>query len=792
MKLKHSVVLGLGVVLFTSCNRTPQLGKDSIESVVKAMTLEEKATIVIGTGMAGFTGDQAVVGESNSIIPGAAGTTHEIPRLGIPAIVLADGPAGVRIAPKRENSDRTYYATAFPTGTLLASTWNPELIEEVGKTMGNEALEYGIDIILAPGMNIHRDPLCGRNYEYYSEDPLLSGKIAASMVKGIQSSGVGTSIKHYAANNQETNRTSSDSRLTQRALREIYLKGFEIAIEESDPWTVMSAYNLINGVYAPENKELLTTILRDEWDFKGLVMTDWFGGESSQKMVYAGNDLIMPGLVTQKEEIIEAVNNGTLAMEDLDKVVSRILELVVRTPSFKKYNYSSEPDLAAHAKKAQQSASEGMILLKNEKVLPLGKEIKNIAVYGVTSYDFISGGAGSGDVNSEHTVSLVEGLSNAGYLLDNKLKEQYEEYIIKENARLSDQIDKDDKLASHTAQPRPAELMPSPIELNRQVSNSDIALITIGRVAGEFVDRKINDDFNLTNQEKELINKVTDAFHAKNKKVVVILNIAGVVETTSWKNKPDGILLTWLAGQEGGNSVSDVLSGRVNPSGKLTISFPVNYMDVPSSNNFPSDFVRKGNLTENMLARNPDRTNLVRNVDYTSYEEDIYIGYRYYSSFDKAVSYPFGYGLSYTQFEYSDPTIKTVDNGFEISVTVKNVGVIAGKDVVQLYATAPSNLNYAKPNRELKAFKKTRELQSQEIQKLSMFIPTIDLASFDQQNNSWLVDAGVYKFMISSSSVDVKYVLEAELKEKIEKKVNDVLKPQETINVLLPLLQSLD
>ena len=758
--MKKISILAMSAAAVLSCapKGDPQLGKDSLDKVVAAMTLEEKAHLVIGTGMAGSSGEAPVVGETRNLVPGAAGTTYPIPRLGIPAIVLADGPAGLRINPLREGDANTYYCTHFPIGTLLASTWNTELVEQVGQAIGNEVLEYGTDVLLAPALNIHRNPLCGRNFEYYSEDPVVSGKTAAAYVRGVQSNGVGTSIKHYALNNQETNRMKNDVRVSPRAVREIYLKGFEIAVKESQPWTVMSSYNFVNGVYTSESKDLQTTMLRDEWGFKGMVMTDWFGGADAAAQMWAGNDMLQPGRPGQFEDIVEGVRSGRLSEADLDRNVRRVLELIVKSPRFKGYEFSNKPDLKAHAAVTRQSAVEGMVLLENNGVLPLASEISRVALFGTTSYDFIAGGTGSGNVNRAYTVSLLEGLRNAGYAIDAELEKTYTKYIKEETERLNPKSD--DPMAMFMPKIRAGEFVPSARLLDKMVRTNDVAIITLGRNSGEFLDRKVA-DFTLTEQESGMIEAVCTAFHKAGKKVVVILNVGGVIETASWKNLPDAVLLAWQAGQEGGNSVADVLKGVANPSGKLTMTFPVRYEDHASSRNFPID------MAFGMFGKDKD-AEPQRNVDYTEYEEGIYVGYRWFDKQGLEVSYPFGYGLSYTRFEWSEASVKSSRGETAVSVKVTNTGKIAGKDVVELYVAAPQG-ELDKPVKELKAYAKTRELQPGESQLVTLKVKNSELASYDESASAWVTDAGHYDFMLGSSSRDIRATLCAEIKGGSEK-----------------------
>ena len=763
--------------LSTSKKPLPQLGKSPIKEIISAMTLEEKVSFVVGNGfkMPGVAPQGPAIGQTKDKVPGAAGTTYSIPRLGIPGMVVSDGPAGVRIDPIRnQDSSKTYYATAWPVGTLLASSWDTALVRKTGAAFGNEVHEYGIDVLLGPGMNIHRNPLGGRNFEYYSEDPLVSGRIAAALVNGIQSNGVGTSIKHFVANNQETDRNSVNTIVSERAMREIYLKGFEIAVKESNPWTVMSSYNYLNGTYASQSHDLLTNILRNDWGYKGFVMTDWFGGNDPIAQMNAGNNLLMPGTPEQSKKIMAAVQNGELSEKVLDENIAGILNILVKSPAFKAYHFSNSPDLKKHAELSRMAASEGMVLLKNNNnALPLISSIHNLALFGINGYDLIAGGTGSGDVNKAYTIPLDKGLSNAGFVVDPELKDVLKNYIAEEKIKHPKK-----SFIEEFRNPTPP-ILEYPMDnqtISKKAAESDIAIIAIGRNAGEGSDRKLPGDYYLTETEKTLIKNVSNAFHAQHKKIIIVLNIGGVIDVSEWRDDPDAILLAWQPGLEGGNAITDVLSGKVNPSGKLATSFPSNYNDVPSAKNFPGkEFPEKATTGAMGMKLIPAEV---------VYEEGIYVGYRYYNSFHVKTAYEFGYGLSYSHFDYKDLKLSCTHFKGQItaSVTIINTGKLAGKEVVQLYISAPAK-KMDKPSEELKAFAKTKLLEPGQSQTLSFIIKASDLGSFDSNSSSWVAEAGVYTLKIGASSLDIKQTKKFYLgKELIAGKTSKSLMPKIEIN----------
>ena len=755
-----------------------QLRADNIDEVVNAMTLEEKCHLVLGCGMH-FNDDAK--------FPGTAGSTFSIARLGIPETYCADSQQGLRMDSKRAWDHNDYFPTDFVASMTLASTWDREAAYKVGKGIGNEVKEFGLDWILSPSMNLIRNPLCGRNHEYYSEDPYLSGTIAAGYVCGVQSEGTAACPKHFIANNQETNRNNNISQMSQRALREIYLKAFEIMVKESNPWTIMTSYNKLNGPYAVQNYDLLTTIVRDEWGWKGMYVSDWNAGDDAVAAMKAGNDMLQPGQDKQYQAILAAAKSGELPMEILDANVKRILEYVVKTHNFKGYKAGNNPNLKVHAQVVREVGADGIVLLKNEtsanpsiggeKPLPLGKNVKRVALFGCTSYDWISGGSGFGGTSVGHyTVSLVEGLRTAGYEVYKPLIGTYTKHIADEEKRLFPE-----GRPKFSLQPpaRADEKQFTADELNNIIAGSDVAIISLGRKSGEAADRS-EADFYLKEGEKELIKTVSETYHAKGKKVVVLLDICSPIDVASWQNQIDAVVCTWQGGQESGFSVADVLCGKVNPSGKLPMTFQINYGDAYADKNFPANVDDKTLGAMFMWGRNKDDN---KNIDFTNYEEDIYVGYRYFDSFDKPVAYPFGFGLSYTTFAYENLTCSIDGDIVTVTVDVKNTGSRAGRNVVELFVAAPNSKKLNKPEKELRNYAKTKLLKPGQTETVTMTVKTEDLASFNEKASAWKTDAGVYTFMICSSANNV----EAQATVKVKawsQKVHNVMKPNVKLNLL--------
>ena len=758
---------------YSLCSSAQQLQAGNIDEVVKAMTLEEKCHFVLGCGM--HFNDEAK-------FPGTAGSTFGVARLGIPETYCADSQQGLRMNAKRDWDHRDYYPTDFVASPTLASTWDREAAFKIGQGIGNEVREFGLDWILSPAMNLIRNPLCGRNHEYYSEDPYLSGTIAAGYVNGVQSEGTAASPKHFVANNQETNRNNNISQVSQRALREIYLKAFEIMVKESDPWTIMTSYNKLNGPYAVQNRELLTTIVRDEWGWKGMYVSDWNAGDDAVAAMLAGNDMLQPGQPKQYDAILEAAKNGKLPMAVLDANVKRILQYVVKTHNFKGYKYNNAPNLKAHAKTVREVGADGIVLLKPSGILPLTG--KRVALFGCTSYDWISGGSGFGGTSVGHyTVSLVEGMRSAGYEVYKPLLKAYTQHLAAEEKRL---FPNGRPPFSLLPPARADEKQFTAEEMAAAVDSTDVAIISLGRKSGEAADRNA-EDFYLKDGEKALIKAVSEAYHAKGKQVVVLLDICSPIDVASWQDQIDALVCTWQGGQESGFSVADVLSGQVNPSGKLPMTFQINYGDAYADKNFPAHVDDKTLGAMFMWGYNKDQAPKERqpqkDIDFTNYEEDIYVGYRYFDSFEKPVAYPFGFGLSYTTFDYDNMSVTEEYGIFTIKVDVKNTGDRAGRNVVELFVAAPNSKKLNKPVKELRNYTKTKLLQPGETETVTMQVKTSDLASFDEKASAWKTDAGRYAFLICSSVTTVEAKASAQVNAWYQK-VHNVMKPNVKLNLL--------
>ncbi len=757
------------ILIAQESNEQKEIEKKAKE-LISQMTLEEKIGMIVGDGRYLINAQNEKIAD---VFIANRNSKMIIPRLGIKTTALTDGPSGINKGPAPEGATDYTYTTSFPTSTCLAATWNTALVENVGKAFGNELLEYDYDLVLMPALNLHRNPNCGRSFEYYSEDPLLSGKLTASMVNGLQSNGVGATLKHFVANNQESNRRKYNAVVSQRALREIYLRGFEIAVRESKPSAIMTSYNKLNGYYTPEIPELLQDVVRDEWGFDGLYMTDFdmhYGDAVAQ--VRAGINMVMSGSEDEYDQITAALKNKTLDESTLDKNLVYNIMLKLNSPSMKGYKPSLKPDLEAHAKVAREAVGEGIVLLKNDNnTLPIKKK-KTVAVFGKISYHLIEAGTGSGGIRSnKYAISVNEGLKSVGFKVLKEMEKSYMDFIEKTRRENlvppyfdNPKMRKDNGITDDQAPPHfkkrlvafSKEEAVSKANIEKYESKSDFAVITLGRSGGENYE---NGYLPITQIELDLVRNVCDTYHAAGKKVIVVLNVGGVWETASWRDYPDAILLAWQPGQEGGYAVADIIKGTVNPSGKLPDSFPLKYEDVPSASTFPG-----------LPVEEPVNT---------FYKEGVYVGYRYYDSFDVPTAYEFGYGMSYTTFDYADLKLSSTSfsSKMKVTMTVKNTGKVAGKEVVQLYLSAPS-AEMDKPEKELKGFAKTKLLKPGESQQLTFELNEHALASFRSGISSWVADKGDYEIKIGASSKDIRLKASFNLSEEIVvEKVHDVLYP---------------
>lgn len=655
------------------------------KNIIDKMTLEEKAMMCVGQDY---------------------WNSKEIARLGIPSIKMSDGPHGLRVQKTKADNlgiNKSETSTCFPSGATIANSWDREFAYKMGETIGKEALKEEVDIVLGPGVNIKRSPLCGRNFEYFSEDPVLSGKMGAEYVKGMQKMGIGACVKHFAANNQENRRRTINVVIDERTLREIYLKPFEIIIKEAEPWAVMSAYNKINGEYCTENKKIID-ILKNEWNFEGIVITDWGAENDRVKGLLAGNELEMPGgRGNGVQEIMQAVKNGLVKEEYLDKIVNRILNIAFKA---KKENKKNGYEQEKHHKIAEEIAENSIVLLKNDdNILPLNNQ--KIAVIGEMAINPRYQGAGSSTINPYKIENAIESFKN--------------ENIDIQYAQGYNRIEKEMALEGR--------LQEEAIELAKR---SDVVLIFAGlteNYESEGMDRKVLD---IPKNQNELIDKICKV----NKNVVVVLSNGSPI-SMPWKDKVKGIITGYLGGEAGAKAMVNCLIGKTNPSGKLAETYPLMLEDIPCFKNFPGTEVS------------------------VEYQESIYVGYRYYDKINEKVLFPFGFGMSYTEFEYRNIKINKENNKFNIEFYIKNIGDRKGKEIAQIYL-AQLKSKIFKPNKELKEFVKI-ELNPGEEKKIKISLNEDDFKYFNPETKKWSVEKGKYKILIGASSKEIKLESEIEV-----------------------------
>lgn len=672
--------------------------REKAKELVSQMTLAEKASLCSG--------------KDNWSLKG-------VPRLGLTEIMMTDGPHGLRKQSVGSDSLDIFQslpAVCFPTASALACSYDRRLIYEVGKAIAEECRQENVAVVLGPGINIKRSPLCGRNFEYYSEDPFVSGELAAAFIQGVQSQNVGASLKHFAANNQEKRRMTVDSVMDERTLREIYLAGFERAIKKAQPWTVMCSYNRIEGEHASQNKRLLTDILRGEWGFDGLVVSDWGATVDRVKGLAAGLDLEMPHFDdTHDRQIVAAVERGLLSVEVLDQAAQRVTELILRAGDRQELQY----DLEAHHALARRAAAESAVLLKNEGMLP-GKTTDKAAVIGAFAVQPRYQGTGSSKVVPVRLDSALEELCELG------LEPEYAQGYW---------LDCDHDSGALVA------------EACRVAKDKDIVYIFAG-----LPDSYEAESFDRENMKLPVCHdRLIEAVSQVNERVVVILQ-GGAPMELPWAERVQGILLMYLGGEASGGACADVLLGRVNPSGKLAESWPFTNADSPASAFFPGYPLS------------------------VEYRENIFVGYRYYDTAKKELRYPFGFGLSYTQFEYSDLSISSSNiadtDTMTASCRVRNTGSTAGSEVVQLYLAKQGSI-IIRAEQELKGFEKIY-LQPGESQEVHFHLEGRDFAYYNTNNATWHVEAGAYELRIGASSRDIRLTAVIQVTSTIEAPLPDL------------------
>jgi len=678
--------------------------KLSIEQIIKEMTLEEKAALSIGAGF---------------------WSTTPIERLGVPEVICTDGPHGVRRMPNPHSSEgKNLPATAFPTATCAASTWNLDLIEREGEALAEECNAFGIDVLLGPGACMKRSPLCGRNFEYFSEDPFLAGKLAASWINGLQRKGTGASIKHYAANNQEFHRMFVDAQIDERTLREIYLTAFEIAVKEAQPWTVMCSYNRVNGAFASENHKLLTEILKNEWGFEGFVVSDWGAVHDRVAALKAGLDLEMPGSQPARmREIIAAVENGTLQEAVLDETVRRILRVAFKSKEKRKNKSYNQIE---HHALAREIASEGIVLLKNAGILPF-KGVKSIAVIGRTALKPFFEGGGSSNVRASEIDIPMDAFEEVAPQVAFTQVQGYPE-------------DREEK---------PALIK----EAVKAAKAADAALLMLALPQWDESEGYDRPDLNLTQHQIALIKAVAKA----QPKTVVVINSGAPMVMSEWIDSVPAILQAGMFGQGGASPLADILFGRLSPSGKLAETYPIKLEDTPAYLNWPGE----GGVV--------------------CYGENLFIGYRYYDAKKMVVQFPFGHGLSYTSFAYGQPRLSKqsikADDILTVSIDVTNTGKMAGKEAVQLYVR-PLQSTMVRPVKELKGFAKL-SLKPGETKTAEIKLSRRAFAYYHPVHKDWVVDDGKFELLIGASSADIRARVEVTVTE--NKKLPSLLHAESTL-----------